>query len=1355
MTRIIPFLETFWGLADERPEVRVKAAQSLLVHCFQFQSKSNKDKNNENQALDEDEEEKSKGVAIVDCAYALRRLLDGLNSGRASARQGFASCLSSFLRLAFVKDAFSQIRAQMEADAKAEDIEDCEFLRKDLQERTKSAKDPRKSKQRKKGSEERDGAFGRLFGILAISRSGILSIASTEVVTSYFSDVISLYKWRKWMREPCAHAIIEILESLLSSENGKQTAKNIVESLIIPEFLRGDNESQNPDFAPEALGVAIFVERQFNLSTYEKDKRLILNSGSDVKQQILTAMTNTTSATSIIIANSTSQDSETNNESTQRRHLLWKQIQLLYSSIKDEEQCKILSFIFQSFLTESIFNSSTNLTAERRTLALALVMDYTIPSEGLIPTPEMIFNYILTPQTIQKLFLNTISASGGHILKQMATHVLSHIVNSCLEYSEENKSSLPLTLMKAFIIAEPKFDSRTKSSTVLSLSSTLDKEELFQYMEFLQQQILKHALDSVDSSESLVITEGFLNLLSNLPKTFQNNALETDITTIEEIRRNVLGFLIAGAFFECKNLIAKTKKTKRKSTQKSDSSETYAVTAARTIQKSCVSSSLSYPIRRMLSSKFFTSLSDFITSVPNYRKTSNTNKDEEENKSMKVMSKSEYAFQTLTFVLQQSNELEQNKAEAYKYSSQDNMDEEEEDDDDNLTMEEARKQMIKLQDLAKDLLEKERESCNGKNKAIIGCTTLLMSLYVQLFHCGSNELEESGIQDEEEQEEEEEVETTEELIKDLIHATNSILDILNGKSKPIKKENEDEGDEESNPLALLADVCVATLSLFDKTSSSSRSTKILRETTKMAWAGTLIAAASTENGMKVDKQIADIMLESVCGNDISSTSNDDNEDVEMEDIDSDSNDEDNDDDAEAFNKAMETGLSVDGSDIDDKSNTSEDSDNKQGDQTEEEDIELDPAQLQNLLLEDNDLDSNGENEFQLEHHEGADAALAQLIKLKQETRKNALEEKERIEFTHRLRCVQLLESLFSSHGIDNNSNVFESESVVLMMLMPLLKTRRKLEKAIANEKNTRRGGASNEKKSLLEKISSLFKNKVCKTKSFTQADHAMLESTMLSIFGEAKKSLSLGHCSCCSFAFLLIIHFAEDFIKRCELVRKVYEDAAEEWSTRRATKLHGVLFDDIITRFPGIAKVVLVPFVTKAAQNGRSAFLKAEAFRYLSMLYNVPSKAQEGDSSSVDEKASTTLQSSASEAIAAINSAIEDEEFTKAKRVRDLLKASEKITQFCVEHSQTISTRRELSTCLSVLSSNLTTLSEKTQSSNIKTSCENLIKDISDFEKKVSSEVETNEVAESTQQSKTPKSTKKKKKKGKGKKGKK
>ena len=76
----MPFMDTFYSLSSNDASERNLAAASLLEHIFSFQGKNIDDASG----------------SVKDGCYALTRLLKGLCSGRASARQGFASCLSSF-----------------------------------------------------------------------------------------------------------------------------------------------------------------------------------------------------------------------------------------------------------------------------------------------------------------------------------------------------------------------------------------------------------------------------------------------------------------------------------------------------------------------------------------------------------------------------------------------------------------------------------------------------------------------------------------------------------------------------------------------------------------------------------------------------------------------------------------------------------------------------------------------------------------------------------------------------------------------------------------------------------------------------------------------------------------------------------------------------------------------------------------------------------------------------------------------------------------------------------------------------------------------------------------------------------
>jgi hypothetical protein len=181
----IPFMDTFFQLSsEESANDRSIAARDLIRHCL----------------LNE------RGVNHKDAAYALTRLMNGLCTGRAASRQGFASCLSSFLRVLYspaLKDDGSSKRVTLErilkedaySDHLMEDStkDDASYIadmivRHKLLSTTQFLAVEANSKSNDKGqkknkyggkmkeAEKRDHSFGRLFGILAVVRSGILGL---------------------------------------------------------------------------------------------------------------------------------------------------------------------------------------------------------------------------------------------------------------------------------------------------------------------------------------------------------------------------------------------------------------------------------------------------------------------------------------------------------------------------------------------------------------------------------------------------------------------------------------------------------------------------------------------------------------------------------------------------------------------------------------------------------------------------------------------------------------------------------------------------------------------------------------------------------------------------------------------------------------------------------------------------------------------------------------------------------------------------------------------------------------------------------------------------------------------------
>jgi hypothetical protein len=181
----IPFMDTFFQLSsEESPNDRSIAARDLIHHCL----------------LNEH------GVNHKDAAYALTRLMNGLCTGRAASRQGFASCLSSFLRVVYspaLNNDGSNSSASLERilkddaysnqlmDGTTKDDPTCNaamVVRQKLLSTTQflaieATSNPNDNGRKKnhyggkmKEVEKRDHSFGRLFGILAVVRSGILGL---------------------------------------------------------------------------------------------------------------------------------------------------------------------------------------------------------------------------------------------------------------------------------------------------------------------------------------------------------------------------------------------------------------------------------------------------------------------------------------------------------------------------------------------------------------------------------------------------------------------------------------------------------------------------------------------------------------------------------------------------------------------------------------------------------------------------------------------------------------------------------------------------------------------------------------------------------------------------------------------------------------------------------------------------------------------------------------------------------------------------------------------------------------------------------------------------------------------------
>jgi hypothetical protein len=70
-----------------------------------------------------------------------------------------------------------------------------------------------------------------------------------------------------------------------------------------------------------------------------------------------------------------------------------------------------------------------------------------------------------------------------------------------------------------------------------------------------------------------------------------------------------------------------------------------------------------------------------------------------------------------------------------------------------------------------------------------------------------------------------------------------------------------------------------------------------------------------------------------------------------------------------------------------------------------------------------------------------------------------------------------------------------------------------------------------------------------------------------SILREAKRSPSSYHCKCCSSALLFALKIVADKAPK-EAIGSFLEVALVEWRMKPKSKLHSMLFEDAITRYP-------------------------------------------------------------------------------------------------------------------------------------------------------------------------------------------
>lgn len=1261
----MPFMDTFYSLASNDPGERSFAASSLLKHVF-FQSGDDEDVRN---------------IAIKDGAYAFTRLLKGLCSGRASARQGYASCLASFLKMSFEHGAEGDknkvwVKYFMESMGK-ESIGSDEFIREQLTQHT--SLEPAKGKKNSGGrtkSDDKDHQFGKLFGVLAIIRSGILASATTQVLNGYVTDLLSLYMQHQWFREPATHALKELF-SCISATSGLDTVALMIQNVMPTFFNFGKGNTWTPEKICLYLHLQTLYMDEGETVLPEQLQMPVLtksNMSCDIGGGIMKIILRDTSSTiyprcNLVWPTIWSYLSEPNNEKGKKIKSSSIDRNLRKSSIiGDESPSTIIEGLVNLVIVENLLGEvppnegGIGMTYERRALALSLTQQLcTLNLPG-----EMLEKIVFQPDIVRVLFVDILQkGSSGrqngrnkkniNTLKPLVHRILEEIVKSLCSATEENADKR-LCVVRALLRGHPSFDSLSGVDTVSillgfkgqgsqknSLNEVVQMTQWEQYLKFLMSEVLTRLSSSTPAFNEAI---KYIDILHSFMKRVMQISYEGEK---EHLLKKGFTFLMVGAFFDLKSY---------ENNDMTDDNENIAPVLSAANEIRAVVECIPYEVRTAMSSRYFSLLYDYLNSMS--FQTADAKGHRKDKKIQLIIDELAFVEEGTTLIQGRGGLL----INAGRQKEDESMD-----DDSPASIFRAIRSCEDMSDLEKNYTDDALTK-----KSIVGIRCLASCLALQLMHPGQPKLE--GEEEHTNDEDEDLSDDILEIISDLREVASGIAGTADDKESLMGS-----GDESENPLSSLASICIGILSSSIGGGSLQSSvirggaSKIVRDIVQIAWNSTLaIASSDSSSNVCLDSDVMSSLVEAVASP--KALEQGEEEDEEMEEVDSDDDEDSNgggnedEDNALSFSK-ISAGMESDSSeDESEKDATSASADNKmdvvEEQQGAKEEIELDSSKLENLLLQDSDEDSVDADI--LEHHEGADAALAQLIKLKQEMRKGGQAKKEKIELSNRLRCLSLLESVFGSH---KRSSLL-SNQVVLMVILPLLRTRSELVKSVTSIAAERKENSTSQKKAILDKITSILENKVCKTQLDGMANIDACKTVGSQIMVEMKRVQNAAHCKCCSCLLALLVKaVGQQGDESITFAQSFYDSAVREWSTKRNTKLQAIMFDELVTRHQSVAKIVLVNPMIEASKEGRSAYIKAESFRILSALYNIqtPKDTDDNENQSAEEdidQTSPSLQESIPAFAASLENALNDadSELMKAKRVRDVLKSVEKLVKF-------------------------------------------------------------------------------------------
>ncbi|KAI8879206.1 hypothetical protein K501DRAFT_227075 [Backusella circina FSU 941] len=475
-------LQLYWDLASYDASVRQSAALSLIRTLADFQ-KTHEASLNDNDDTIADTEEKLDALCASDVSYAVRRLLRGLPSSRQGARQGFSLALTELLAIVDV------ISLKVVLD-----------LLFQYTERTGAMS----------GEEIRDMLFGRLFGLMSIVASGMITRASTQTedIVRIVESLHEMATAKSYLAEVCHHVVVNILPHLKKDSEHKEKAIEKIKEL----FFKGP--ITNVDQLNLVLGI------QNSLPDVDVSEQF-----SNWKSQNVLETVNLPRLAGIL-KEIPADTQEALADWKPQLHSVWDPILSIY--LDGSENKNIASF--QEFWTIAVDNTMFDINAShgRKFWGFQLV-------ERVLPRLSSEQMPLIFTVNFMRTFINNLS-SDVRFLNKAARHTALVIQNVAQENKQVGFALVTQLLGKN---GHQNFDRITKTKTVENLLTTMDATNIRSYLEYLAQTFIK--LDSEDSTSR----EWALNQMTLL-------ITSTKIPKEEGWVTDLVKFLITFAFFDVK-----------------------------------------------------------------------------------------------------------------------------------------------------------------------------------------------------------------------------------------------------------------------------------------------------------------------------------------------------------------------------------------------------------------------------------------------------------------------------------------------------------------------------------------------------------------------------------------------------------------------------------------------------------------------------------------------------------------------------------------------------------------------------------------------------------------------------------